>query len=175
MAQGKKTCPNCNTEIGARTHLCDCGWHYPTQSIRKDLLKEKKAIIPNQIYTFLKQGRKKCPGCNIIIGATTKICFKCNFDFVAAKKEKDKKNRALKEEKRKLGAVKTSKGSSISPRIARLMVEVGTYKAPPRITKKGHAKRILQYGVKRAGMLLRLHDVHNYWSHVDWEVVRSNI
>lgn len=193
MAQGKKNCPNCNTELGARTHLCGCGWHYPTQSIRKDLLEEKKVIIPNQIYDSLKQGRKKCPGCGVIIGATIKTCFKCGFDFIAAKKERDEKDEALREEKRKLKAVekeekekirqemrekqsaKTVKRDSISPRIAKLLAEVGTYVAPPKITKKGHAKRILKIGVERAGMLLRLHDSHNYWSHVDWEIVRSNI
>ena len=41
IKRGIKKCPNCNTELGARTKLCDCGYYFPSKEIRKDLLEEK--------------------------------------------------------------------------------------------------------------------------------------
>ena len=46
--RGKKDCPNCNKELGARTNLCgNCGYHFPTKEVRLDLLEEKKNTISN--------------------------------------------------------------------------------------------------------------------------------
>ena len=98
--RGRKDCPNCNTEIGARSHLCSCGYHFPSGESRKNLLTEQKVPTGPKTYQELDRGRKKCPGCDIILGGVTKICHKCNFDFALAKKEKDIILTKNKEDKR---------------------------------------------------------------------------
>ena len=100
----------------------------------------------------MARGKKICPNCDAKVGARTQVC-NCGWKFV----------------------VKTVKENNISPKVAYLLAEVGTYVAPLIITKKGHAKRILKYGAKRAGMLLRLHNTHGYWNHVDWNVVKLGL
>ena len=95
--RGKKDCPNCNTEIGARTLLCShCGYHYPTKEIRKDLLKEKETPTGPIYYKELGRGKKKCPSGSVIIGGVIKNCPKCNFNFISAIKEKYKENRKIR-------------------------------------------------------------------------------
>jgi len=88
-SRGKKDCPNCNTEVGARCLLCcKCGYHFPTKQVRQDLLKEQNE--PKEVKTFTTpgKGRKLCPECKIYIGTANRICPKCNFDFSTKKKEK---------------------------------------------------------------------------------------
>ena len=107
--QGKKFCPSCTKKIGVRTSLCKCGYHFSSKKVRKDLLEEKKNSSvnkENKIYDKEGKGRKRCPGCNIIVGGILKTCFKCNFDFVAAKKEKEEQKEKEKQEKRAVKAEK---------------------------------------------------------------------
>lgn len=166
--RGRKDCPNCNTEIGARSSLCSCGYHFPTKEIRKDLLKEKNKIVVPKIYTSLGQGRKKCPGCNIIIGGVTKKCPGCGFDFVSAKKEKDEK-RVEKKKKVK----KTPETEKVNPEVEKLL-SLPPYKAPKKLTSKEHAERILSYGKKRAESLLEQSKAQK-WSHIDWSIVEKGL
>lgn len=166
-SRGKKDCPNCNTELGARSSLCNCGYYFPTKEIRKDLLKEKNKVVAPKIYTSLGQGRKKCPGCNIIIGGVTKKCPGCGFDFVSAKKEKDEK----KVEKKKVKKVIVL--DKIRPEVKE-MLNLPPYKKPKGLTPKEHAERILSYGKKRAKSLLEQSQQHK-WSHVDWNVVKVGL
>ncbi len=175
IKRGLKKCTNCGDGVGYRTQLCKCGWYFPEAVIRKDLLEEKKkkAITPDKIYDSLGQGRKKCPGCNIIVGAILKTCFKCNFDFSAAKKRKDEKiaeEKAKKEESK----AKTSQGEKISPVVAKLLMESEEYEAPKKLTPKEQAMRILSYGKERAESLLRMSKM-SHWSHVDWNVVEQEL
>lgn len=166
--RGKKDCPNCNTEIGARSHLCSCGYYFPTKEIRKDLLKKKNTIVAPKTYTALGQGRKKCPGCEIIIGGVTKKCPQCSFDFVLAKKQRDEKE--VKKEKK---VKKVAAPVKINPEVEKLL-SLPTYKGTKKLTPKEHAERILSYGKKRARSLLK-HLKESKWSHVDWEMVRVGI
>ena len=175
LKRGVKKCENCEAEIGYRTHLCKhCGWYYPEGVIRKDLLEEKKKLsTPNKIYDSLGQGRKRCPGCGIIIGAILKTCFKCDFDFSAAKKVKDEKKEAEREEKEK-NKEKVVQGEKISPVVAKLLMESEEYEAPKKLTPKEQAMRILSYGKERAESLLRMSKM-SHWSHVDWNVVEQEL
>jgi len=165
--RGKKDCPNCHTELGARSSLCSCGYHFPTKQIREDLLKEKNKVVAPKIYTSLGQGRKKCPECNIIIGGVTKKCPGCGFDFVSAKKEKDEK-----EEKEKI-LKKARAPLKKEPEINRAL-GLPPYKAPKKITPEEHAERILSYGNKRAESLLE-QSKDQKWSHIDWDVVKKGL
>lgn len=175
MPLGKKTCTNCNTEIGARTKLCDCGWYFPEGELRKHLLKAKKIPEKNKTYTSEGQGRKKCPGCQLIINGATKICFSCGFDFVSMKKEKDAAAEEAKVKKEEAKETETVQGEKISPQVARLMQEMEPYKAPKKLTPKEQAQRILSYGKERATVLFRLAKTNHYWSHVDWNKVEEDI
>ena len=102
MKKHRKLCPECNKELGTRTILCNCRYHFPTKEIRLDLLEEKKKRTSdtNKVYDEIGQGRKTCPSCNLIIAAVIKNCFNCNFDFLAAKKERDDKEEIERQEKR---------------------------------------------------------------------------
>jgi len=107
--RGKKDCPNCNIELGARTNLCNnCGYNFPTKEVRLDLLEEKKNAISNvnKTYDTMGKGRKTCPSCNLIIGGILKVCFNCNFDFSVAKEEKKEKEEKEREVKREARAEK---------------------------------------------------------------------
>ena len=192
--KGKKDCKNCNTEIGVRTVVCPfCSYHYPTGEIRKDLLKAKKSTEP-KVYTSLGQGRKQCPGCNTIIAGIVKVCHQCSFDFVPGieKKKKDKEDKKknklrkkeerienrrkrIEEKKRKRQESGEKGGEKISPTTAKLLAEVGPYEESHRLTKKEQAERILEYGEKRAKMLLGVHDIQKCWNHVDWDIVREGL
>lgn len=170
--RGRKDCPNCKTEIGARSHLCDCGYYFPSKEIRKDLLKARVVPTGPKTYKELGRGRKLCPGCGIILGGVTKICHKCNFDFTSAKKEKDiilAKNKEDKKEKKD-----TKVEEKISPIVQELM-KLPKYKAPIKLSSKDHAKRILSYGVRRAKILLSLAQKQRYWNHVDWGVIEQGL
>lgn len=192
--KGVKNCPNCNTEIGGRTILCpSCSYHFPTKEVRKDLLKEKKTTGP-KTYTSLGQGKKQCPSCSAIIAGIVKVCHQCSFDFVPGieKKKRDKEDKKkeklrkkeerienrrkrIEEKKRKRQKSGEKGGERISPITAKLLAEVGDYEESPRLTKREHAERVLEYGEKRARLLLETHDVHKCWSHIDWDVVREGV
>ncbi len=188
--RGRKDCPNCNTEVGARSYLCDCGYHFPSGEIRKDLLKVKVTPTGPKVYKELGKGRKKCPSCNIIIAGIVKNCHKCNFDFISAKKEKDeikdkireekkiiregkiKKREEDREDKRKKKDIKVEE--KISPIVQELM-KLPKYVAPIKFSPEDHAKRILGYGVRRAKILLSLAQKQRYWNHVDWGMVEQGL
>ena len=167
--RGKKDCPNCNTEIGARCLLCsNCGYHFPSKEIRKDLLEKKSKFKEMKTYTSTGQGRKVCPGCNTIIGAVTKICFKCQFDFSSVvKEEKPKKvKKEAKEEK-----VLSEEQKQLIAVLSRSYVDVEI----PKLTPKEHAKRILNYGAERAKILLFIAKTRKCWSHADWDMVEQKV
>ena len=173
--RGKKDCSNCNTEIGARSLLCDqCGYHYPSGKVRQDLLDEKNK--PKEIVTYDKggRGRKTCPGCSVIVGAVTKTCPKCSFDFTTIVKEKAKKKEKANDEPKK-------EGPSRGEMIIRREIEESKGKDPVDfsfldcVTPNDHAERILGYGKERATNLLKQHKTGNTWSHVNWKVVEAGL
>lgn len=168
--RGRKDCPNCNTEIGARSHLCSCGYHFPSGEIRKDLLKSKQEPTASKTYNEEGRGRKKCPGCEIIIGGVTKICHKCGFDFISAKKDLDE----IKEKEKKEKKVKVVAEEKISSEVRELLT-LPKYKPTLKLSSIGHAKRILSYGARRAKTLLALSKVHKCWGHVDWGEVEKGL
>ena len=99
MARGKKNCPKCNIELGARTQLCSCGYHFPSNKMRKDLLKKTITTKEPKVYDTEGQGRKKCPDCGTIQAAIYQKCIKCGFDFsILARKKKEEKDK-IKAEK----------------------------------------------------------------------------
>ncbi len=204
--RGKKDCPNCNKEIGARTSICDCGYYFLTKEVRLDLLKEKKekGNNKNKVYDEIKMGRKKCPSCDIIIGAVIKICFKCNFDFIAAKKErlekeekekqekkeareKKKKTQIEEREKRREERVKNKgknkREGTVHPEVKKLMdsqeliekMNDVLINGAKYFTPEEHANRILKYGENRAKSLLRQHKNGSKWSHINWDVVEEGL
>lgn len=90
MPQGKKTCPNCKEMIGARTQLCDCGWHYSSGKVMPDLLKEKKEKAEAaQNPSAGKKGIKLCKGCGNEIGAPTQLCKICGYHYPSGKIRQD--------------------------------------------------------------------------------------
>jgi hypothetical protein len=170
--RGKKTCPNCKKAIGVNTKLCKCGYHYPSNKIRPDLLAEKEKKAETKTYKEVGRGRKKCPKCSVIIGGNTQICI-CGFDFIVHKKEVDELREKEKAEKAKKKAAAPQE--KMSPLTAEIMAGLAPYEAPPIPTKKDHAKRILGLGEKRARILLLQHRIHHCWSHVDWDFVEKKL
>ena len=170
---GKKDCPNCNTEIGGRTHLCNCGWHFSTKEMRKDLLKEKLKVKKEKIYTEAGAGRKTCPTCGNIVGARTMICSKCQLDFSSVEKEikiKKETKVEVKEEKESIGYKIIQK--EIKESVGKKKID---HSGIFNLTAEGHAKRILSYGVERAKVLLEIHGWSKCWYHVDWDIVKEGI
>ena len=205
--RGKKDCPNCEKELGGATVLCgNCGYHFPTKEVRLDLLEEKKNTISNvnKTYDTPGKGRKTCPSCNIIIASIIKVCFKCNFDFIAAKKEKLEKEEKEREEKREARAEKNRikeeerkerrerkkrdkdgfvKEVKMHPEVKKMMDSQELIEKMNDITINGatyftpdeHADRILEYGENRIKSLLRQHKSGSKWSHVNWERVEEGM
>lgn len=171
---GKKFCAGCNEIIGARTQLCDhCGYHYPSGEVRQDLLDEKKkaSVVQEVYYEEEGRGRKRCPGCEKIVGGRLEVCY-CGFDFVSRKKEVDEMRAKAKAEKEKK---KEESPKHIAPLTAEILAGLTPYEAPPEPTKKDHAERILSYGKLRAGSLLLQHRINKCWSHVDWDYVERKL
>ena len=173
--RGKKDCENCNTEIGARSLLCNkCGYHYPSGKVRQDLLEESLKPKEAAIYTKGGRGRKTCPKCEVIVGAVTKTCPKCSFDFTTIVKVKIKKKQKADGEPKK-------EGPSRAEIIVRREFEESKGKAPTNCeslncyTSKDHAERILGYGKERATMLFKLHKWGHSWPHIDWNIVEAGI
>ena len=184
-SRGKKDCPNCNTEIGARCLLCNnCGYHFSSKEVRKDLLKKKNKIKEIKIYTTLGQGKKTCPECNVIIGAVTKICPKCKFDFSSLRKEKElEKNRIREEKALKKEKKQDKKESLVGYKIIQKelkgtglgVMEGFKYVKPVVLSSQDHAQRILGYGRNRATTLLKMHKWGKGWGHVDWNIVEKGL
>jgi len=171
---GIKNCVNCNEEIGIRTHLCKCGWHYPSGKLRPDLLDEKK-IKKNKTYDTEGIGRKRCPGCNLIVAGRLEACFNCDFDFIAAKVEK---NNAIEEHKRVKKEKRDQKDKKVnSPQVEKLLQELLASEEliSEHLTKKEHAQRILNKGKEKAELLYKYAKKHGCWSHVDWNCVRDEL
>ena len=51
MPKGKKSCPECNTEHGARTLKCECGYEF-RKGVYKPKLMRKKDIEPKDTLVF---------------------------------------------------------------------------------------------------------------------------
>ena len=196
----KKNCPNCDLMIGVRTILCSCGYHYPSKEVRQDLLEEKNNPKPKIPIFYIEMGpcRKQCPSCNSIVMSREKVCLKCNFDFVSAKKEKDKKKSRLREEKRLLRELEKKEkelekeklreekrrnkeyeqSQTVSAKTKKILSELTPmYDFEPikKLTSEEHAERILSYGEKAASHLLHGSKKHNCWTHVDWKIVERKL
>ena len=171
MARGKKNCPKCSTELGARTQLCDCGWYFPEEKLREDLLKSKAAEEKDSsdptYYDKEGRGRKRCPDCDKIVGGRLEKCY-CGFDFVAAKENKDKEAADKKRDKKAAQGEGPAK-EKMSPMTARILAELGPYKyVPPHIpTKREHAEEIFSRGVERASFMYEYAKRHKCWPHID--------
>ena len=105
MAKGKKTCPECKKEIGARAYKCSCGYD-----------------------------------------------FAGSFAVVSKNKEEVAPKVNLQKE---VVLTDTIEYEKVSP--------------------KDHAERILEYGKKRATILLKFSKWLKCWSHVDWKVVEMEL
>jgi hypothetical protein len=173
--KGKRKCINCGAEIGYRTHLCDCGWYYPENKLRMDLLKDKqdKSSSAQMYYDTVGRGKKKCPGCNKIVGGRLETCY-CGFDFVSAKGEKDKvtEQRKIEKQQKRDDAPSTKE---ISPQTAKILAGLTPFTASPTLTKREHAERVLGYGKERAAILLQQARLEKCWSHVDWDYVEQKL
>ncbi len=92
MAKGRrgiKVCPNCEKEIGGRTKLCSCGWYFPEEKLRKDLLDQKdKQKSAKENGKKGRRGIKICPNCEKKIGGRTKLCS-CGWYFPEGKLRTD--------------------------------------------------------------------------------------
>jgi len=177
MARGKKNCPNCNTESGVRTQLCDkCGWYYPEEKVRQDLLDAQvKEVLGPVYYDKEGQGRKKCPGCSKIVGCRLKQCY-CGFDFAAAKESK------IKEESVKEAEVLIKKEDTVPvkgtiSKTDKIFAEMRnfTYVPPKILNKREYAQEVLDRGVKTATFLYRYAKSNRTWSHVDWNYVGQQL
>lgn len=174
--QGKKFCKGCKEVIGARCHLCPkCGYYYPEDKVRQDLLEEKQNPSTEEIKTYKEagRGRKTCPDCGLIVGGRTQTCT-CGFDFVAWNEERAAEKEEQKEEKKEKSLPKKDK---MTPECAEMLayLDQNPYEAPPTETPRDHAERILSYGKKRAELMLLQHNIHHYWSHVDWKYVEEQL
>lgn len=225
VGQGKKRCPSCGKIIGARTSLCQCGYHFPSQKMRKDLLEQKKPSDEEGPleYTEISRGRKKCPFCSKIVGARVSVCS-CGFDFIehrsqiqeqknkeieekraqkkaereAIKEQKRVEQKALKAQKKlekmeerreKVSQIEEEKEKKVQERnqrkaerlvekIEELYRQLKPYVPPVKLTARDHAERILSYGDKVAGFLLKMKgnkDFKGRWGHVDWEYVAQKL
>jgi hypothetical protein len=47
-------------------------------------------IIIQKEYSLTGRGKKKCPRCQKIIGARTKVCLECQYAFLVYRKREDK-------------------------------------------------------------------------------------
>ena len=56
MARGKKSCPRCNIEVGARKKICDYGYHYkPKKTKKRRKLKNKKREKTGEELVFSRK------------------------------------------------------------------------------------------------------------------------
>lgn len=185
--RGKKDCPNCKAEIAARSLICEeCGFHYPSGVVRKDLLTVKQQPKKAEVYTEGGKGRKQCPKCNVFIAAVTKECPQCQHDFRAEKKEKAEKSirevihevaegasEVKREEPQRKVIDETMK--ILMKEEERLRNRVPVVREPQANTPEEHAKKILGYGKKRASLLLNMHKYGQTWSHVNWKMVEEGL
>ena len=174
--RGKKDCPNCKAELGARTILCkSCAYYFPTKEIRKDLLEVKIAPKSPKFYDTMGPGRKTCPSCKKIVIAIIKNCPECNFDFIALKNQKLAEKLKQQEEKEKNLVTK----EDMSPLTKQILASIPSGTIYPGEYEKEssaeHAKRILSYGKERALNLLKLHKSTKDWGHVDWKMVEEEL
>lgn len=110
----------------------------------------------------MPRGRKTCHKCKKEQGVRTYIC-ECGYNFSENKKEPTIKKKEKKEEE-------------ISPLVKEILeANIPTPKEYKGMSPKEHAKRILNYGKKRASTLLLLARVNKYWKHVDWDVVEQGL
>jgi len=186
MPTGKKSCVNCNTEIGFRTKLCpSCGWHFFEGKVRMDLLEVKKDSESPVYYEEEGRGRKRCPGCNKIVGGRTVTCY-CGFDFGIAKIRNMKIKtepvtpnaltpNALTPNGDKIVAV-PNKVTKISL-TDRLAAEMKNYVYTPPVikTKREHAQEIIDRGHDRALFMYNYARTHKLWSHVDWDYIAEQL
>lgn len=171
--RGKKDCPNCKQEIGARCLVCpECGYHYESKTIRKDLLKNKDEKKEISVFTEGGKGKKECPSCHVFVGAVTKICPKCDHDFSSAKKEvkEEKKEAPVKKDEEEVNSLtkKILARESANHHICKVEITC-------KMTPQEHANRILSYGKERAMALLNFHEWYGGWGHVDWKIVREGL
>lgn len=108
-------------------------------------------------YETEGKGKKRCPGCKKIVGCRRHVCY-CGHDF-------------------KSGGEEEKNGEKTTPLTAELMAyfENRPYVAPPELTKRQHAERILGLGPVRAKILLLQHKIHHYWPHIDWDLVKFGL
>ncbi len=201
VKQGRKSCLTCGTIVGSIAKICPkCNFDYilakkekkEAQKIKREKdLEEKEAkrkerlekkeerskqqvLVPKEVKTYdsLGRGKKGCPTCETIVAGVTKICPKCDFDYVSAKKEKDiikEEKKVKKQEKRE-----NNQEKEMSP-ITNALMAMPKYEAPHDYTPKEHATRILSFGKQRAENLLQQHKTQGGWGHVDWKFLETEL
>jgi hypothetical protein len=186
MARGKKNCPNCGAELGARTHLCECGYHFPSQRIRKDLLEAREEEAKKGDKKVLGRGRKQCPNCQKIVGVRTRVC-ECGYNF-SIKSSKTSKKAPVTEINSSEPTEENSEENSeesldVAPKTKREIENeeiIAYFNAHPheasrKMTKREYAEEILSKGTHRALFLFNYARRHKVWPHVDWDHVAEQL
>lgn len=155
MSKGRKICPECNAEVGARVIQCNCRYDFFAKEVKKEMFTEK----PKQRNHLAEgKGKKRCPECLFIVGARVKICAHCDYNFFP-------------------DGPKEKKVEIMNPIVQNLMetmiydIEDETEK----LTPDEHAQRILELGEERAKNLLFLAQEEKKWNYVNWEMVREGL
>ncbi len=155
MPKGRKTCPECNAEVGARVIQCNCKYDFFAKEVKKEMFTEK----PQQRNHLAEgKGKKRCPECLFIVGARVKICAHCNYNFFP-------------------DGAKAKKVEIVNP-VVQNLIETANYDfedETEKFTPDQHAQRILKLGEERARILLLQAKEEKKWSHVNWEMVREGL
>jgi RNA polymerase subunit RPABC4/transcription elongation factor Spt4 len=172
MAKGKKNCPNCKEEVGARVLQCNCKYHFFQKKI---LLEMIYVPIEKKDYSSEGKGRKKCPQCTNIVGVRTIVCPKCNYNFFSAKEEIV----VIKEEQKKVD--KPLK--HLNPIIEQLKQEqeqkqeqencdIQIIEDVKNLSPDEHIDRIMKLSKERILNLINM-SKDNKWGHVNWNKIKS--
>ena len=155
MSKGRKICPECNAEVGARVIQCICRYDFFAKEVKREMFTEK----PKQRNHLAEgRGKKRCPDCLFIVGARVKICAHCNHNFFP-------------------DGPKIKKVEIVNP-IVQNLIENANYDfedKKEKLTPDEHAQRILELGEKKAKNLLFIAETEKKWSHVNWEMVREGL
>ena len=189
MAKGKKICPQCNVEAGARLLKCKgCGYCWGVS--KKETSQTETGIVAKSG----KRGKKLCPHCNTEAAARKLVCDFCQHKFqkkeivVVVEKEEFSSASIVVQEQEQVQR-KTVVHENVSTTIKSHVLDtdsinieqLGEIHIPsgvlnPNMTPKEHAERILGYGTAKAKEIYALYKLtKGWWGNVDWEAVREGL
>jgi len=178
--QGKKVCPKCQSEYGARKTQCVCGHMFPikaTPTVETPVETPSATVDQSAVESISSTGEEGpvkplVSDITSVVESPPVVTNPSNIEppFVVSPIAVETKETIVKKVIKKTVHIDIEQ---VTREIHSDDVLTTKGYITPKMTPLQHAERILGYGPEKAARIYHLHELVSSWGHVDWNHVKE--